>query len=150
MVLFCLANRSKKIMSQLASQFRCENLVQLVAFLVVQWNLQKATKELLDQVERIDSSQLPLNRKVSAINELKSQFQSTSEIAWCKKAPPWSFFLAFSSWFYILRICFWEYIHLLFFWFLGVFLYSHYFDYKISNEKISSYSLRYLSFVVQR
>jgi uncharacterized membrane-anchored protein YjiN (DUF445 family) len=81
MVLFCLANRSKKIMSQLASQFRCENLVQLVAFLVVQWNLQKATKELLDQVERIDSSQLPLNRKVSAINELKSQFQSTSEIA---------------------------------------------------------------------
>ncbi len=137
-------------MSQLASQFRCENLVQLVAFLVVQWNLQKATKELLDQVERIDSSKLPLNGKVSAINELKSQFQSTSEIAWYKKAPPWSFFLAFSSRFCIFHICFWEYVHLLFFWFLGVFLYNLYFDYKFSNEKISSYSLRYLTFVVQR
>lgn len=63
-------------MSQLASQFDCENVPQLVAALVVQWNLPRATEGLFQEVEGIDNSPLSLSEKVVRINALRSQFQT--------------------------------------------------------------------------
>jgi hypothetical protein len=111
-------------MSQLASKYDCENTEQLVAALVIHWNLPRATNELFKKVQEVEEANISLDEQVFRLGTIRQQFQIQNWMLFSKfkKAPPWSFFLAFSPRFYIFKACFREYLHPLFSSFLGLFL----------------------------